>query len=167
VDTVTVARRATLLTQSIFIQKGNSVFFDLSGVSGGVTSTTGLLNSTAAADLSASLKSLITATWPSSVSTVTRVSKSGSSYVEYRVAFATTVPQLSARAFPSATVDLTQLQPASGLYVMKLLGVNAYPRFFSGLDKTGFVQSGRYTCYKRELRYQPYSYYTGSLTWAS
>ena len=157
-------KKTTLLTQSIFVQKGNSMFFDLSGTTSGLTTTTTLLNATIATDISNNIKAMLLASWPSSVSTVIRVVKSGSNYVEYQVAFSGSVPTLTARAFPTNVVDLTQQLASTAIYTAKFLGANAYPRFYKGPDKTGFLSTGQYTCYKRELNYLPFSYISGSVT---
>jgi PBP superfamily domain len=107
---------------------------------------------------SSSLKSAISLIDPSIISTITKTKFSGSSWVEYQILFVSksltwTSPTMS------VNVDNNNSSFTSHVSVNTLTTSNNFPIFHS--KTTGYLNSGVYTCYKREHNYSAFNYFTG------
>ena len=70
-----------------------------------------------------------------------------------------TVPILKVRAAFISTGESAM----SSVFVTRLQAANNFPKFQDTSYK-GVASGGKYTCHKRSLSYQPFSYYTAALT---
>lgn len=100
---------------------------------------------------------------PNVIASVTRSPNSGSRWVEFQITFK--VPSDVNWIASSLRIDPLSISPANRLSVavMTLTTSNNIPIFYDKNHATGFSNSGRYSCYKREHNYAEFSYLTGNL----
>jgi hypothetical protein len=148
----------TLLTQSIFIFKNSSsaaafIFnLTLTTASGSVVAH-GMSTASSIPALNSAVIAAISAVVPSGyLANVTHTNRA--SYTEFKVQFSSTAGATTYISGWTSAYVSTGASAGSNIGVFRLLDYKNYPIFSS---------NGRYTCYKRSLKYQPFSFYTGSL----
>lgn len=105
----------------------------------------------------AQLKLVMTNITSSSIASVTRVTSSGSTWIEYKITFNVQATNWSAGIMRVFTDRLW----TSMVSLNVLTTANNFPIFYDLKHRSGYSNSGRYTCYKREQNYSAFSYQTG------
>jgi hypothetical protein len=148
----------TLLTQSIFIFKNSSSAaafnfnLTLTTASGSVVAH-GMSTASSIPALNSALIAAISAVVPSGyLANVTHTSRA--SYTEFKVQFSSTAGATTYISGWSSAFARSGASAGANIEVFELLDYKNYPIFTS---------NSLYTCYKRSLNYQPFSFYTGSL----
>ena len=144
--------------QSIWVNTAVNLNFSISNPNTPATGSSMLVNSVSSnlvAQVKAALKQ-VAGLW---VLTVTKKTYPSSPWVELLLTFNTSSPNPK---HPRALQVLVSGGMAGNVSVSTFQHALNYPFFYDGSHAQGYASSGRYTCYRHDLNYTAWSYYTGS-----
>ena len=152
----------TAESESIWVNLGasNAFQFNVSNPNSNTPSTVSSIVNTASGNIPNQILTAIRQVAPYLVTSVSNgISRPTTTWVEYKLTFNVT------KSNPSRPLALV-VHPADdadmlNVIVTTFLHANNYPLFYDNAHPRGLSGSGRYTCYKRQHYYQPWSYYTG------
>lgn len=141
--------------QSIFVNRLTTVSFTLSPNASSAQAT-GVITSPAGGSISNAIMSSMNAITPNLVLSVTN--STHGNYTQYVITFNAAV------AFAPPVWVLNTADPSHAFITVLQTGGN-YPQFKTTVGEEGVdtIGSAMYTCYKRELLYVPWNFYSGNL----